>query len=800
MTVYYLFRHPDFIPLVNNFTEPDVPQHRPSKTSKGNVFNQVIVKAWVCQSSLVQTKVRQQMQQQQQQQDVGMHAILSLGAEVMQELHDELGEREICDASNGIYLQHLLETLVKVDDKRFRRDIYQCYHCLYGVHLAAETDAIEEHHCSHLKMDQKAAAPLFGLIVEAAVQKLKSGQLLKADLKDVVDTVSEHFEELSPKGHPWIKQNADRIEAYLKRGIRFHSSFDQVKRTAILPTVEICPEKTHTSPVFFRICWIRGKTLRIQITNRLKGSATDKNMNDLEMAVQQFKYHLMLNPNDADGWHELAACYQLLAEEELNWSASNIAIRKNYISEIQRMSFHAYIRGFYLDALPSQDAVKYGLYLQFGHLLYSMASPPMQMAAFEHQDTITVMDATGAVSASPHTPPKPKSIYKLAFLMYSHALKYPALDEWRSSYMAGKCLVKLERPPQEALVYYLQAIKKAKPKKKEKREPIVEPVYLFYSTLLKQLFKQQMSPECVREWIAQEKKVSFCTPKPVESAAAAAAAATTTEVEKESERAVYDMILQRLNDIRAFDTKGWHHRPLYRIAWMYDQVYHDSEKAKTELMKLFIFKEKVRNYISIWKTSFELPGKHYVYNTKYTLFLIRVCKEARDIQTLKQLYRKVRRAQSILINEVHVFYKACIAYLDVLDQHLSETYDAPQILQRMQASTLSKEEFEKRLRTEKEKWKEEQSSSSIQGLKKDLQDLADLQRQMQGYLTGQEGTFAHERWQTTIQWVYGAMVKEGSPSLLQPLSSSDPSLETVVTDLSDVLFQEAKTFMQELPL
>lgn len=40
------------------------------------------------------------------------------------------------DPGLGIFLTHLMATLTKADDTHFRRDIYQCYHCLYGVHLA----------------------------------------------------------------------------------------------------------------------------------------------------------------------------------------------------------------------------------------------------------------------------------------------------------------------------------------------------------------------------------------------------------------------------------------------------------------------------------------------------------------------------------------------------------------------------------------------------------------------------------------------------------------------------------------
>lgn len=39
----------------------------------------------------------------------------------------------------GIFLQHLIKMLSDVDVKSGRRGIYQCYHCLYGVHLAVST-------------------------------------------------------------------------------------------------------------------------------------------------------------------------------------------------------------------------------------------------------------------------------------------------------------------------------------------------------------------------------------------------------------------------------------------------------------------------------------------------------------------------------------------------------------------------------------------------------------------------------------------------------------------------------------
>lgn len=69
------------------------------------------------------------------------------------------------------------------------------------------------------------------------------------------------------------------------------------------------------------------------------------------------------------------------------------------------------------------------------------------------------------------------------------------------------------------------------------------------------------------------------------------------------------------------------------------------------------------------------PGKHYEYISKYTLFLIDLAKESNDIQTLKHLYRKLRRAQNMVLHDKKVYQQAYCAYLEVcplcsmLDNH-----------------------------------------------------------------------------------------------------------------------------------
>lgn len=102
--------------------------------------------------------------------------------------------------------------------------------------------------------------------------------------------------------------------------------------------------------------WIRGKTLRIQNKNRARISS-EKTKADLKKATEEFtvsnlrltekqmknnlfcQFHLVLNPDDADGWCELGTCFQQLAEEELNWSASNIQSNRKLIGKYQRVKY-----------------------------------------------------------------------------------------------------------------------------------------------------------------------------------------------------------------------------------------------------------------------------------------------------------------------------------------------------------------------------------------------------------------------------------------------------------------------------
>ena len=102
MTVYYIFRHPDFIPLVNNFKIHGVEPHVPSQVTRSSSFNVVLVEIWVLLSTFMQDTANTT-------DDETAKTIKDKLAETLITLHDELGEREICGVSKGKH--YLLMTL-----------------------------------------------------------------------------------------------------------------------------------------------------------------------------------------------------------------------------------------------------------------------------------------------------------------------------------------------------------------------------------------------------------------------------------------------------------------------------------------------------------------------------------------------------------------------------------------------------------------------------------------------------------------------------------------------------------------
>ncbi|ORY98057.1 hypothetical protein BCR43DRAFT_490797 [Syncephalastrum racemosum] len=628
MTIYYLYRHPDFIHLVNNFSNPNMDTHTPSNTTRNSAFNTIVAHAWTLMTQL------------------GAHVIDLKGnelPELLSSLHDDLGEREICGTSKGILLKEILRFLTRSNAVQHRRGIYQCYHCLYGVHLAAESDYIEEHNANHERLNKKAAESLFDLVLDHVIERLAQSTPLRQDLKDIIDMVSNLFGPLP--NLDGIVTNRKMIKDYLSKPIMPNRTVSEIFKHAAMYTRSVQDKKI--SSVYRNIFWIQGKSLRLQIKNRTKPNS-EKTLNDLDDAMNLFTNHLILNPDDAKAWYELGLSSMQVAEEELQWSATNILSQRTRIIACQKRAYHALCRACHLIKIHPFPVNMHDMFATLGHLIYSMACPPMKMIAFTSRQPMLCMNAQKQLVDVMPKPVTAEFAYRMALSMFSVAIKQKqsSPDIWRSFYMIGKCSKKLNRPPEEVLMWYRKAIDFAKSKAGQGsvNDRLFPPTYKLCSTLANYLKNRKIDSKTVIRLLGDG--------KPAEG----------------EHQDGFDYILQHLGQIKQEDKGKWHHRPIYHYAWLLYHIYNDANRAKAELMQLFALKSTTRSHINIWKPEYERPGKHFEYVHKYTLFLIELAEATSDLDTLKLLKDKLPRAEPVLLRSDEVSKLAREAYTRVQQQ------------------------------------------------------------------------------------------------------------------------------------
>ncbi|CAO3617860.1 unnamed protein product [Cunninghamella blakesleeana] len=687
-TIFYIFRHPDYIPLVNNFTIPDVPPHRPSERTKENFYNALTTKSWLLLSILIQLNSNNDKQK------------ITLLSELLQNMHDELGEREICRTSNGMFLRYIMKILTINDESDENRGgIYQCYHCLYGVHLTADGELLEEHHALHSEIDLPATEHLYKIVIDGILKKLNRNAQLKNDLKDVVDVVSDVVNDL-PTNNRYVDHNKKIIEAYLNSPIDITVSLKSMLKKCNLPFVKLKNKSPSISVIYDHIFWIRGKMLRTNIRNRPKGSS-EKTMSDLEEAVEQLKCHVILHPDNQHGWFELALTLMHLSEEELTWSASNIKTHKNEIMSYQQQSFHSFMQVWYLSTLgKSIDKNQlFGYFTNFGLLIYSMTCAPMKMAAFQMNRKVFTLNASGKLNEEIKKKVKPSVAFQLTIHILSKALAFKSTENirWKTLYTIGLCYNNLNRPPKEVLDWFLKSIQQCQ--KEQASSNDLECTYKFCSYLVKYLYNDSITPEEATNYFNQlpsSTSKQSSNPQPATNYLYPAAEhsdamtgvidltlndnTTSNEADhnqsaissntKNEKMKVFNILFDKLITIRKSDKKNIQHRLVYKIAWMYYHVYNNPEQAKSEILQLFTLKQTNKGLISVWKTDIERPGKIFVFVHQYVTLLIELAKKTDDIDVLKHLCRKLKRANSILLSEEEDFKLALAVYIDITQNRL----------------------------------------------------------------------------------------------------------------------------------
>ncbi|KAF8934266.1 Histone transcription regulator 3 [Haplosporangium gracile] len=315
-------------------------------------------------------------------------------------------------------------------------------------------------------------------------------------------------------------------------------------------------------------------------------------------------------------------------------------------------------------------------WFDFGNLVHGIMSKPMRMEAMRRTDDEELAELE-EVTVVPVLEPTEAQVYRFASFCFKRSLLLDSRN-WRSLFMLGKCIEKLGGKPRSVLALYRLAADKVPSRSGHPgNERIYDAAYKTISTLSKYLAQDKITAsdaETIMTMTLAKSKLSvadresfiFEPPKDfLESTQSDPP--SEADLQNSGNLRAYRLLCEGLARIRHADKRHWHHRPVYRQACILHQVYHDVERAKSEILSLFQIKSNQKTLVSsVWKPEFERSGKHFVYVGEYARFLIVLAKESHDVELLNSLARKIRRAHGLLLDLKEIWELLYESYLAIL--------------------------------------------------------------------------------------------------------------------------------------
>ncbi|CAG8478210.1 13822_t:CDS:10 [Ambispora leptoticha] len=564
-------------------------------------------------------------------------------ADFLRTMHKQLGIREMCAADNGAFLKLCLTVLPSLNTPEYQEHDFQCAYCLYGFLLGADPDSLEDHKTEPLKLDDKMAKVIFRMINSSITERaLRTGQL-KTGIKEALDEIASliglpDYNDLN------VQATRNWIDAYLHMDIDFDDCI-------LHQYVDYRLFKKYDAPeIQKQLFYLRGKIYQYQYKTRSKPNQS-KAIFVLQSAIEQFTFHLYYNPNNFSSWFSLAHCYSKLAEENMAWNALEITKEFVKIAVYQKVKSPAKIQNSPINQGESISRTELtNFWREFGSHVYFMTTEPMSRRSFfpvrsDEQPKLRI--------------PSEEDLYNFAAYCFGQALKYENMTneinamnrDWRIPYMLGKCLQKLGKNPLIVLRLYKVALDRTPERSSNSgQERIIDTEYKLTSTLAKYLFRNQIEPEIVRNYLdpdLQNKDFSTKNGKSPNNRDIHHPHPLNNSVSER--RHAFDLIFARLMEIRKNDKMKWHHRPVFRYAWLLYHVDNNPTEAKKLHLSLFQLKASTKSVMNVWRPEFERAGRHFVYVGNYIDFLIKLAKDTQDVECIKSLCGKLKKAQNILL-------------------------------------------------------------------------------------------------------------------------------------------------------
>ncbi|KAK4553613.1 Histone transcription regulator 3 [Recurvomyces mirabilis] len=645
-------------------------------------------------------------------------------------VHRNLGLRNICGASNSVFVRMLKDEFVGMTNvEGYDSEQAQILYDLYGLNCFLNPSyELIEHHCNHDAFLDRGVAMLAVDLLLVQARKLPIKELVKHSLKDTIEKVHGVVPRRKPSEA--IVRNKEIYRTFLRSGINPLDVFNALKGDGNeLPILAIPKEDAVLASKGWYFLMGHLSLAKFKVQKRTTVTPTE----ELDIAIAFFHQDLEYSSQNWETWFRLAQAYDTKVEEAVVWSAEKLNSGVPEIVALQKSAIHCYTMATALVHRSGNLRFETAdfmteLYFDFAARIYASSREPFGMLVFANEEDKFLSMPVGMGKGKAFTPLRLYTAWKLAKVLWERALEGRE-GKWLEWLTLGKCMWKMfsaspeVRGPgkrlaaQEVLAVFVRAIEMIPDKRdsREKKEPVLEPHYKLVSIVHKMIQRGDSSLQAAEEAL---RHTPYARQDPF----------------PRSLQEWPGHMLAILKSLRNADKSNWHHRMIARAAHIVYQHppeggesggLNGANAAKHEFTLQMFTKTMV---LQVWRPESERAGRHFVYTARYTRFFTRILEQLADRPSLEALARRVRRRPHEIFEHGIVWQEICNAYLRLLRKH----GDLSEGLETSTFSNIVHEDF--LIRKEPlEKWMQAQDCGASKALDV-LRDVQELKRINQGLM------------------------------------------------------------------
>lgn len=606
-------------------------------------------------------------------------------ADYLAAVHQVLGLRKCCRASNKVFLKMMrVELLKQRNIENWEDYLGQVLYDLHGLKLGVGIWDVQDHGCEPEDLQKRQALQLVEKVTMLA-NRMSMKDLLKSDLKTTIERMQQAIG--SAKSTPQMTHNLRNYSEYLKSPIHPLHLYQALTGSVDLDAVSInTPDSAPAKHGWFFLLGMIALTKfkSVDLNRRQTPGATD----DLRIGATFLRLQLQYTPDRWGAWFRLAECFDYELDESVLWTADKMNKERAELVKFQRQAIHSYIMALShsyawasdpsaLTSLEEDEEALYDMYHEFGMRMYSSSREPFAMEAFRHADHkrfFIEAEGSGTYKKVLHNEMTDYQVWKFAAHLFRKAMVGRPKD-WKNPYMVAKCLWKMyQKPPEEldeknrrrqpSVQAVVDALEKTVevvselPKPRHGQDPILEPHYKILSVVHKLVMRGDLT---VQEGAKILQRQPYAPDRGREVA-----------VDNMDDWEAY--VIRCLRYLRDKDKSNWQHRLIMRHARvLFDEDATDGDSgsyvaakaAFTVLRESMFTKTMVMN---VWKCDAERPGRHHVYTERYIRYVVKLLDVMNDRANLEALLRRIRKKGADFYHFNELWQFCVLTYVKLLRQ------------------------------------------------------------------------------------------------------------------------------------